>query len=163
MEPERKVLDESIGYVLLAIFGGAAIFLATLGLTRWNVEVWDVRVQVMVAYVLVLTLIVVLRYTWHTARMVEAVKVQAQAAAEQLNFHIEDFRVANKPIIVTDLRANGDYKVGNIGPGLAVNVYQVTPIEATEVPVILRIGALGPDQSITIASRGASNELRAIT
>ena len=74
-----------------------------------------------------------------TADMATATKEQIRLSQQQLNFKIGEYRVLQKPIVVTDMRSDGRYKVTNIGTGWAVNVYLLTPM--SDKPAIKQICA----------------------
>ena len=128
--------DRHDNYVPLAV-GGALLVLLLIFVMDLSAAV---RVQIVVGYVLVLTLIAVWRYTLLTARMVEAVKEQVGVAQkqvgavnQQLEFERLRYHLENKPIVYLDAeRVLGSqkeedirYVARNVGPGLAVNVHQV--------------------------------------
>ena len=81
-------------YMPLAAGGGLLVLLITVvaDLSAWNAEAWAVRVQIVVGYVLVLTLFAVSRNTKHTRNMVSVAQEQIglqhrQLGPENLEFH----------------------------------------------------------------------------
>ena len=122
-------------------------------------ELWGVRMTVVTAMLLLATLVVVWRYTWHTARMVETLRGQVGAAREELAVskeHVKlqrgELKISHKPFVVTDLSAELGYFAHNMGPGLAVNTYMVVPLDG-ENRAVTELGGLAPSQHATIDER----------
>ena len=123
---EKKHLGYAVGAGVLLSFFVAA--------TTPYYERWDTLIAFLTLYVLFLTLLSVLHY--------------AELTASQLRLSVEAHRIAQKPIVVTDME-NDRYAISNIGPGLAVNVFMVIPAGG-ERPKIEEMGALGPGQTTII-------------
>ena len=142
-------------WIPLALFGAVLFFAAQLFMPRWAVDAWPNGLALLTTYVLFVTLVVVWCYTWHTARMVDAVNAQFGVAREQLRLDWLELRRTHKPFVVTRRGGGGRLYVKNLAPsGIAVNVY-ILPFDHLltfqEADRAIDVGPLGPQEEREVA------------
>ena len=145
-------------WVICAVLG--YIFVAGLN----HVYGWRKGIEATSVYLLLLNLGVFWWYAHLTRELANAAREQAQVTADQFDLSARSWEATNQPVAVLERRRETQlkefakrlegilYRVRNIGPGLAVNVYLVEARAQYEFGPVRNVGSLESGGELLVSS-----------